>query len=243
MAAVDLQADDVSRVLVITAHPDDVDFGAAGTIASLVASGIQVTYCVITDGDAGGFEPSTPRGEIPAIRRREQIAAAAIVGVHDVRFLGYSDGELSITPELRRDLTRVIRQVRPQRVITTSPERNWERIGASHRDHLTAGEAALQAIYPDARNQFAHPALLAAEGLHEWVVSELWMFGGPSPNLFMDVTDQFPMKMAALRAHVSQTGHMPDLDQVVREWMSAAASRGGLGEGRLAEAFHSVRTG
>ncbi len=150
-------AAEVTRVLVVTAHPDDVDFGAGGTVASLVAAGVAVTYCIVTDGDAGGFDPAVPRSEIPGIRRAEQRAAAEVLGVSDVRFLGYRDGELTVSHDLRRDITRVIRQVQPQRVLTMSPVRNWDRIGASHPDHMAAAEATVQAIYPDARNQFAHP--------------------------------------------------------------------------------------
>ena len=230
------------NVLVVTAHPDDVDFGASGTVAGLVAGGAKVTYCVVTDGDAGGFDPTVPRSEIPGIRRAEQTAAAAEVGVTDVRFLGYRDGELTVSHDLRRDITRVIRQVQPDRVITMSPVRNWDRIGASHPDHMAAAEATVQAIYPDARNQFAHPTLMADEGLGEWVVPELWMFGSPTPNTFVDVTEHLPVKLAALRAHESQTAHMDDLEGMIRGWMAAAAQRGGLPEGRLAEMFHAVAT-
>jgi LmbE family N-acetylglucosaminyl deacetylase len=241
MGAVEIGAD-LTRVLVVTAHPDDVDFGAAGTVATLVEAGVAVTYCIVTDGDAGGFDPDVPRSEIPGIRRAEQLAAAEVLGVRDVRFLGYRDGELTVSHELRRDITRVIRQVQPQRVITMSPVRNWDRIGASHPDHMAAAEATVQAIYPDARNQFAHPSLMADEGLGEWVVGELWMFGSPTPNTYVDVTGKLPLKLAALRAHVSQTAHMDDLEEMIRGWMAAAAERGGLPGGRLAEMFHAVRT-
>lgn len=230
------------RVLVVTAHPDDVDFGAAGTVAGLVAAGASVTYCVATDGDAGGFDPTVPRDQIPGIRRAEQVAAAGVVGVDDVRFLGYRDGQLTVSHELRRDITRVIRQVQPQRVITLSPERNWERISTSHPDHMAAAEATVQAIYPDARNQFAHPTLLSDEGLDEWAVSELWMFGSPRPNTYVDVTDHLQTKLAALRAHASQTEHLTDLAQQITASLARQARRGGLPEGRLAEAFHAVRT-
>ena len=242
MSRVEIPAD-LTRALVVTAHPDDVDFGAAGTVATLVAAGVQVTYCVVTDGDAGGFDPDVPRSEIPGIRRAEQEAAAGILGVTDVRWLGYRDGELTVSHDLRRDITRVIRQVQPHRVITSSPVRNWERISASHPDHMAAAEATVQAIYPDARNQFAHPTLMVDEGLGEWIVPELWMFGSPTPNTYVDVTDKLPLKVAALRAHVSQTEHMTDLESMLREWMSVAAARGGLPEGHLAEMFHAVRTG
>ncbi len=227
----------VERALVVTAHPDDVDFGAAGTVASWVAEGTRVTYCIVTDGDAGGFDPAVPRSEIPRIRREEQVAAARILGVDDVRFLGYRDGELEVSHGLRRDISRVIREVRPQRMLIQSPERNWVRIAASHPDHMAAGEAAIFAIYPDARNPFAHPSLLQDEGLEAWTVHDVWVMAAPEPNYFVDVSDHVEAKLAALRAHESQTAHMDDLDERIRTWMSAAAERAGLPSGRLAEAF------
>ena len=138
---------DIERILVVTAHPDDVDFGAGGTVAAATTAGITVTYCIITDGDAGGSDHEVPRSEIPAIRRSEQRAAGEILGVHDVRFLGYTDGELTVTHELRRDISRIIRQVRPQRMLIQSPDRNWDRIYGSHPDHLAAGEAAICAVF------------------------------------------------------------------------------------------------
>ena len=225
------------RALVVTAHPDDVDFGAAGTIATWVAQGTAVTYCILTDGDAGGFDPAVPRSDIPRIRRAEQVAAARILGVDDVRFLGYRDGQLEVSQGLRRDISRVIRQVRPQRMLIQSPERNWARIPASHPDHLAAGESAIFSIYPDARNPFAHPSLLSDEGPDAWSVHDVWVMGGPTPNHVMDVTDVFSTKIAALRAHESQTAHMDDLEERIRGWMTMAAQNAGLPEGRLAEGF------
>ncbi len=237
-----LEKDTVERILVITAHPDDVDFGAAGTIAAWVDEGISVTYCIITDGDAGGADPTVPRGEIAGIRRAEQRAAGAVLGVSDIRFLGYRDGELTVTHDLRRDLSRVIRQVRPQRVLMQSPDRNWKRIYASHPDHLAAGEASISAIYPDARNPFAHTSLIKDEGLADWTVGEVWVMGSPTLNHYVDVTDKFEMKLAALHAHASQTAHMEDLAGRITGWLSAQAAEAGLPEGRLAEAFMVVDT-
>lgn len=234
---------DVSRVLTVTAHPDDIDFGAAGTIASWTEAGIEVTYLIVTDGDAGGFDRTVPREEIPDIRRAEQTAAAKCVGVDDVRFLGYPDGRLTVTFELRRDITRVIRQVRPDRMLIHSPERNLARLPASHPDHLAAGEAALCAVYPDARNPFAHPELFRDEGLDAWTVREVWVQGGREPNRYVDVTDTFDRKIAALRAHVSQTAHMDGLEDRLRGWLTDNARRGDLPDGRLAEIFQVVETG
>ncbi|CAB4676895.1 unannotated protein [freshwater metagenome] len=237
-----LEKDTVERVLVITAHPDDLDFGAAGTIACWVEEGISVTYCIITDGDAGGADPTVPRGEIASIRQAEQRAAGAVLGVSDIRFLGYRDGELTVTHDLRRDLSRVIRQVRPQRVLMQSPDRNWKRIYASHPDHLAAGEASISAIYPDARNPFAHTSLIKDEGLADWTVGEVWVMGAPTLNHYVDVTDKFEMKLAALHAHASQTAHMDDLAGRITGWLSVQAAEAGLPEGRLAEAFMVVDT-
>ena len=169
------EASDVKTILVVTAHPDDVDFGAAGSVATWTDKGIDVRYCVVTDGDAGGFDPAVPRSEIPRIRREEQTKAAKTVGVTELHFLGYPDGRLESSLELRRDISRVIRQVRPERMLCPSPERNLTRIYASHPDHLAAGEAAVCAVYPDARNPWAHPELLQDEGLEPHTVPELWL--------------------------------------------------------------------
>ncbi len=152
----------------VTAHPDDVDFGAAGAVAAFTSAGVEVTYCIVTNGQAGGSDRTMSRAEMAALRQDEQRAAAAVVGVNDVRFLGHPDGTVQASLQLRRDISRVIRQVRPERVITQSPERNWDAIYASHPDHLAAGEAAVCAVYPDARNPFAHPELLEDEGLEPW---------------------------------------------------------------------------
>jgi len=237
-----LEDSGVERVLVVTAHPDDVDFGAAGSVSLWTAAGIEVVYCICTDGDAGGFDPAVDRTDIPAIRRAEQRAAGSVVGVRDVRFLGYHDGRLESSIELRRDISRVIRQVRPQRALIQSPERNWARVGASHPDHLAAGVASMAAIYPDARNPFAHPELLRDEGLEEWAVAETWVMAHPENNHHVDITDVFEAKMAALSAHQSQTGHMDDLRDRLLGWYGANAAAAGLPEGRLAERFLVVET-
>ena len=232
----------VTRALVVVAHPDDVDYGAGGTIATWTDSGVAVTYCICTDGDAGGFDPAVPRDQIGGIRQAEQRAAAKEVGVEDVVFLGYPDGHLTPSFELRRDISRVVRQVRPHRLLMQSPEINWERIGSSHPDHRAAGEAALCAVYPDARNPFTHLEL-AAEGLEAWSVPETWvMSAGQGTNHYVDVTDVFERKVAALRQHVSQTAHMDDLEKMLRVWLGRNAAAGTLPKGRLAEGFRVIDT-
>ena len=232
------------KILVVTAHPDDVDFGAAGSVAGWVAEGHEVAYCLCTSGDAGEAPADLPRSEVAALREREQRAAAAVVGVTDLTFLHHADGRLEATLELRRDISRVIRQVRPERVVSQSPERVWERVYASHPDHLAAGEATMAAVYPDARNAYAHVELLA-EGLEPWTVSELYVMGLRSSGaeaVYVDITASLDKKVAALRAHASQTASMTDLETRMRDWGAMVAKAGGLPEGRLAEGFARVDT-
>ncbi|MGH3782506.1 MAG: PIG-L deacetylase family protein [Pseudonocardiaceae bacterium] len=232
------QAQSVQRVLVVAAHPDDVDFGSAGTIATWTDAGVEVSYCIVTDGDAGGFDPEVPRSAITSIRQDEQRKAAAALGVTDVDFLGFPDGRLVVSFALRRDITRVIRRARPDRVVVPSPQRDLRNVYGSHPDHQAAGEAALCAIYPDARNPYAHPELLAEEGLEAHTVPEVWV---TSPNdradYYVDITDTFDRKIAALRAHVSQTAHMTGLEERMRSWSTMQAQAAGLAQGRLAEGY------
>ena len=228
---------EVERALVVAAHPDDADFGAAGTLAGWAAAGIEVTLLLCTRGEQGGFD-ETPRDQIPVIREREQRAASAELGITDVRFLdGWSDGWLEPTWDLQRAIVRVIRQVRPQRVLGQSPQRVLQRLQASHPDHLAAGEATVRAVYPAAENRFAWPELLD-EGLDPWKVAELWLMAHPEVSHAVDTTDRFPAKVRALQAHVSQTGHQgAGLEQMLRGWNAGNAARVGLPEGRLAELF------
>jgi LmbE family N-acetylglucosaminyl deacetylase len=226
---------------VVTAHPDDVDFGAAGTVAVWTAAGIEVSYCICTSGEASG--DGSP--EMAAVREAEQRAAAACVGVHDVTFLGYPDGAVTPSLELRRDITRVIRRVRPDRVLTWSPEINWEFVPTTHPDHRAVGEAAFAAVYPDARNPYAHRSLLIEEGWQPWAVRELWLADGPPEkrNHAVDVTDVFDRKMAALRSHTSQAGATSaSIEQALRQGLGATAARFGLLDDRLAESYQVVDT-
>jgi LmbE family N-acetylglucosaminyl deacetylase len=235
-----LADNEVERALVVVAHPDDVDFWAGGTVACWTSAGIAVTHCVLSDGDTGGFDPEVPRSAIPGIRRAEQEAAAAVLGVSDVRFLGYPDGDIEPSYALRRDITRLIRQVQPARMLTWSPEWSWRRFHRNHPDHRAAGEATLSAVFPDARNPFAHPELFSQEGLKPWEVSEVWLIGSPNPNHYVDITDTFDRKSAALRAHQSQTAHRDRLAEEVRERLAPNSQAAGLPADRLAEAFQVV---
>jgi len=236
-----LQPSEIGRALVVTAHPDDVDFGAAGTVAMLTDADVRVTYCLITDGDAGGRDREMTRPAMAALRRDEQRRAAKEVGVSDLIFLGHPDGRVVADLELREAISRVIREVRPTVVITQSPERNLDRIYASHPDHLAAGEATMCAVYPDARNPFAFPRLLD-EGLEPWTVDEMWVMAGPSSSDPVDVTTQVERKISALLCHESQHQDPVRTGAMVREWMAATAQHFEMPAGTLAEAFRVVNT-
>lgn len=236
-----LQAGEIERALVVTAHPDDVDFGAAGTVANLTDAGARVTYCLVTDGQAGGFDQTIPRTTMAEIRREEQTKAAAEVGVTDLVFLGIMDGQVEFGLDLRRDISRVIRQVRPQVVMTQSPTINVTTVYGSHADHVATGQATWAAVYPDARNPFAFPELLE-EGLEPWAADEIWiMFGTGQPGIdvhTVDITSQIERKMRALRCHESQHRDPDAMEARVREWWGGLAVEAGLPPGSYAERFH-----
>lgn len=238
--------DDIpGSILIICAHPDDVDFGAAGSVATWTKAGAKVTYCMVTSGQAGSDDRTKSSHEIATNRVREQTNAAATLGVADLVWLGHADGAVESTIALRRDLSRVIRQVRPDRVVTQSPELNLDRIYASHPDHVATGAAALAAVYPDARNPHSHTELLA-EGLEPHAVPEVWLMAGPTTpptsRVHVDTTDVIDLKVAALRCHASQTAHRTDLDEMIRAWAALTAAECGLEDGRYAEAFRRVDT-
>jgi LmbE family N-acetylglucosaminyl deacetylase len=241
--AIVLKPEEIERALVVTAHPDDVDFGAAGTVAELTDAGVQVTYCLVTDGQAGGFDETISRREMAAIRREEQTKAAAEVGVTDLVFLGHMDGEVQFSMELRHEISRVIRQVRPRVVITQSPQINVTTVYGSHADHVATGQATWAAVYPDARNPFAFPELLTS-GYEPWAVDEIWiMFGSGQPTeqaSFVDITTHIDRKIRALRCHASQHRDPDALERNIRGWWGQIAVEGGLPDGSFAERFYVV---
>jgi LmbE family N-acetylglucosaminyl deacetylase len=230
----------IRRVLCFAAHPDDLDFGAAGTVAAWTAAGIQVSYCILTDGDAGGFSEEH-RNTIVETRHEEQRRAARIVGVEDVSFLGERDGYLSPTESVIRGIVARIREVRPDIVVASHPERNWDRLQKSHPDHLACGEAVTRAVYPAVENPFAFPELAAA-GLEAYRVPWLWFYGGPEEkeNHFVDITGYEDVKLSAIRTHISQHPDVEKMDAAVRSMLLGNADRGGLPGGRSAEGFHVV---
>lgn len=197
----------IARVLIIAAHPDDIEIGAGGAIAKWTDEGIAVTFCLVTDGSAGTNDPNVDTRELVTIRQQEQREAAACVGVSDIRFLGYPDGVLEPTLALRRDLTRVIREVRPDRVLITDPttilvdDDGFYYI--NHPDHRAVAEAALYAVFPSAESRPIFPELLE-EGLEPFHVNELWMMLTNKPNVVVDISQQRERKVASVLCHRSQ---------------------------------------
>jgi len=236
-----LSPHEIERALVVMAHPDDVDFGAAGTVANLTDAGVHVTYCLVTDGQAGGFDHSVPRDQMASIRREEQTKAAAEVGVTDLVFLGYMDGEVVADLQLRHDIAKVIREVRPQVVIAQNPIRNLESTYGSHPDHTATAEATMSAVYPAARNPFAFEGQPCAE-LDDWAVDEVWLMLAPGEHDAIDITSNVERKVNALMCHRSQLPDPDATEQRVREWWERIATDHGLPEGRSAEAFRVIDT-
>lgn len=234
--AADLVANsNITSALVIAAHPDDIDFGAGATIAALTESGVSVTYCLVTSGDAGGFELDHSRDAMVARREEEQRNAASVVGVHDVRYLKHLDGYVEPTHTLMSQLVELMREVQPSVVITQHPQRNWDRLQAAHPDHLAVGEATVRAVYPAVENPFAYPEL---EHLPAFRIGQLWMMGAPAElvNATVDVTDYVELKLHALHQHLSQHPDPRAMDERVRSALEANHPV----TGRAAEQFHIV---
>ena len=233
-----------SRILVVVAHPDDVDFGTAGTVAALVKAGSHVSYCLVTNGEAGDDDVSLNQEELAALRLEEQTAAALAVGVEDLHWLNHPDGRVVNSLELRRDISRVIRIVQPEVVVTQPTTANWDRIYGSHPDHLAAAWATMAAVYPDSRNPRSHPELLD-EGHKPHTVSQVWMMWMAAPEgtmMHVDITATFEEKVKALRCHSSQTDRIEGLDDLLREWASGVASAANMAPGSLAEGFRVFDT-
>lgn len=164
-----------SRALVVIAHPDDAEFGAAGTIARWTEMGTDVRYLVITDGASGSADPAMTRERLAEIREREQREACKELGVSDVTFLGYLDGYLEPSVEVRRKVAAEIRRTRPEVVVTLNPEVRWTSWGSvNHPDHRATGDLVLHSINPAASTRLWDPTLIA-EGLEPWDVAELWL--------------------------------------------------------------------
>lgn len=222
------------HALVFTPHPDDAEFGVAGTVARWTKQGMDVVYAVCTNGDKGTSDPDMAPQKLAEIREQEQQKAADVLGVREVVFLRYPDQELEDTPEFRKDLVRLIRKYRPDIVVTSNPYRKY----IWHRDHRICGQVVLDAVFPFARDRLSYPGLLD-EGLEPHKVKEVWLWGSEDANHRSDITETFDLKVAALCCHVSQVGSIPrqDLEKRMRERYR------GFAEGEdydLAEAFYRV---
>ena len=231
------EPDSAGTVLLIAAHPDDPEFGAGGTVAHWVSQGWRVVYVLCTRGEQGTHDPQAELRTVAEVRQAEQRAAAAVLGVAEVTFLSYPDGLLEPTLALRRDLTREIRRYAPQRVICQSPLRilDTSYLRRNHPDHMAAGAAALAALYPTASSPHLFPELLT-EGFAPCIVPEIYVSETGDPDVVVDIGETLDLKLAALRAHVSQVS-----DQVeprIREASRRVGEPHGLA---AAEAFRLIR--
>ena len=222
------------QVMVITAHPDDAEFGAAGTIYRWVGEGKSIVYIVCSSGEKGTSDPNIKPGEMAKIREQEQLAATKFLGVREVVFLRYPDQGFEDTPEFRKDIVRQIRRYRPETVVTVDPYRRY----IWHRDHRIIGQVTLDAVFPYARDYHAYPDLLE-EGLEPHKVKEVLLWASEDPNYRIDITGIYDIKIAALLCHKSQLGDK--LNPEMKEWLIQRAKENAKGENfELAEAFHRV---
>jgi LmbE family N-acetylglucosaminyl deacetylase len=229
-----------ATAMIISAHPDDPDFGAAGTLARLVDGGTKVTIVISTDGSEGGEDPAVPDAELTRLRYAEQCAAAKELGIGDVVFLGHPDGRLEHTLEFRKEITALIRRHRPELVLTHIPVIDIDTpIGAYHPDHLAVGEATLAAVYPAARNPRAFRELLD-EGLEPWRVKEVWIPTWNQGDFFVDIGATVDRKLAALRHHESQLQNWEDWEKNFRERMKQIGEKSGY---EYAEGFKRIKIG
>jgi LmbE family N-acetylglucosaminyl deacetylase len=205
----------IQRVLVVTAHPDDSEFGAGGTVARLAREGKRVAYCILTNGSKGTADRTLPPERLVRIREDEQRAAARVLGVEAVEFLGFEDGELEDTRETRRAVTAAIRRQKPDLLIVQNPHRT-RNLAASHRDHRIAAGIALDCTYPLARDHLSFPELLAL-GLEPHKVKEVHLMSWDHPNLVVDITETMDLKLKALACHASQIGDLAAVEQRIRD--------------------------
>lgn len=223
-------------VLGVAAHPDDLDFGSAGTVASWAAEGAEVYYLILTNGNKGSADLHADPKALMETRRAEQREAARILGVRDVFFCDYEDGCLTCDMDVKRDIVRVIRKVRPDAVICMDPTMVYdvERGFINHPDHRAAGQAALDAVYPLARDHLSLPELYTDEGLAPHNVSTVYMVNFQNQNTFIDITDTFDRKMQALAAHDSQIPDFKRAENLMRDIAEAIGEKCGA---KFAEGF------
>jgi LmbE family N-acetylglucosaminyl deacetylase len=218
-------AEGIERIMVVTAHPDDAEFGAGGTVAKFARQGCEITYVIATNGDKGSSDRTMTPARLVPIREEEQRQAARVLGVERVQFLGYPDGELEDTRDLRRDVTREIRRWRPDLIITQNPHRTYN-LGGSHRDHRIAGGVVLDCVYPLARDHMAFPELMPEFEPHR--VREVYIMQWESPHLVIDISETIDLKIKALSCHASQVRDIPGMEKRVRERAQTLGAAKGL---------------
>ena len=218
MSQADAPPDRPLRVLVVLAHPDDPEFFCGGTVARWASEGREIYYCLLTRGDKGADDPGVDPAELAETREREQRAAAKVLGVREVSFLNYEDGNLTADLPTRKDVVRVIRTVRPDIVVTCDPTNVYGQF-VNHVDHRMAGQVTLDAVYPAARSALYFPELYDKEGLEPHKVHELYIAGPVHPNLVIDVTDFLDLKITALFEHRSQIDDFESLKERLRKRM------------------------
>lgn len=223
------------RVLFVAAHPDDADFLAGGTVARLAREGREIAYVVLTNGNKGSSDASITPAQLMAIREAEQRQAARVLGVAEVTFLGYEDGELEETRDLRRDVTRAIRRWRPDLVITLNPHRTYTNFPGWHRDHRTTARVVMDCVYPLARDHLAFPELLPEHEPH--TVREVYTIQWEQPRLVIDITDTMDLKLEAGRCHVSQVGDLKAFEDRIRKRAAILGKEQGYA---YAEAFDHI---
>ncbi len=228
---------DLNRVLVVAAHPDDPEFGCAGTVARWTEEGKEVYYLVCTRGNRGSDDPTMTEEELSVLREGEQRAAAAHLGVKEVNFLVQDDGELQNTLHFRGEVVRLIRYYRPGIVCTHDPTTFFYRDSfINHTDHRATGLVTLDAVYPIARDRLQYPEQIR-EGLQPHKVKEIYFFGTHEPNHWVDIGEHIQRKVEALRRHQSQFQQVEDLEKLVRKF-SRNAGQGETPE--YAEAFRRI---
>jgi LmbE family N-acetylglucosaminyl deacetylase len=240
----DEQQYEARTVLVVVAHPDDAEFMAAGTIGKWAREGKEINYVLCTAGDKGSSDRAMPPSKLAEIRRREQREACDRLGVKELVFLNYEDGVLQNTLALRRDIVREIRRFKPDVVVCQDPTMRWSGQYINHPDHRAAGDAALDSVYPSARDALVFPELLC-EGFEPHKVKEVYLGGSSAPDVYVDIEGSIHLKVAALKAHVSQVGDGPrpdrpgwDLETVIRERAAQVGEPQGF---KFAESYKYIR--
>ena len=235
---------EIERVMVIYAHPDDAEFGSSGTVAKWAREGVEVTYVLVTNGASGSSDPEMTREKLGAMRSKEQRNAADILGVKNVVELGFEDGYLYPTLEVRKAVAREIRKGRPQLIISQDPtSRWWHPSYINHPDHIAVGEVVLRSINPDASTRLMFPELWKEEQLEPHKPNLLLLFTFQDPDVFVDVTDTFDLKVKSLEAHVSQVSAFP-VAEFIRERakeIAKAAKEKGKGDFEYGECFKLFR--